>query len=147
LLEQTDIVLEVEPLNGLVNHPGHYLQRSDEAVYVIDEVNSPNVKLVFDIYHQQITEGNVTRNATEYVTRINHYHIADNPGRNQPGTGELNYANILKSIKDTGFTGFVGLECGYTVDPAIALREFKEEVLAKVLMMEPDRSKPVKANS
>lgn len=132
LLENTDIVLEVEPLNGLVDHPGHFLQRSDEAVYVIDEVGSPNVKLVFDVYHQQITEGNVIRNATAYVSRINHYHIADNPGRKQPGTGELNYVNILKAIKETGFDGFVGLECGYTIDTDEALRQFKEDILAKI---------------
>jgi hydroxypyruvate isomerase len=132
LLEGTDIVLEVEPLNGLVNHPGHFLQRSDEAVYIIDQVGSPNVKLVFDVYHQQITEGNVIRNATQYVDRINHYHIADNPGRKQPGTGELNYVNILKAIKETGFDGFVGLECGYTIAPDEALNQFKADILAKV---------------
>jgi hydroxypyruvate isomerase len=132
LLEGSDIVLEVEPLNGLVNHPGHFLQRSDESVMVIDAVDSPNVKLVFDVYHQQVTEGNVIRNATNYLSRINHYHIADNPGRKQPGTGELNYINILRAIKETGFDGFVGLECGYTIDPAEALQQFKDEVLAKI---------------
>ncbi|WP_391575172.1 TIM barrel protein, partial [Cohnella sp.] len=61
LLEEAGMVLEVEPLNGLVDHAGHFLQRSDESVDVIDQVGSPNVKLVFDVYHQQITEGNVIR--------------------------------------------------------------------------------------
>jgi hydroxypyruvate isomerase len=87
---------------------------------------------VFDVYHQQVTEGNVIRNATNYLSRINHYHIADNPGRKQPGTGELNYVNILRAIKETGFSGFVGLECGYTIDPAEALQQFKDEILAKI---------------
>lgn len=132
LFEQANIVLEIEPLNGLVDHQGHFLQRSDESVAIIDQVDSPNVKLVFDVYHQQITEGNVTRNAVDYADRINHYHIADNPGRKQPGTGELNYVNILKAIRNTGFTGYVGLECGYTIDTDTAIQQFKDEILSAV---------------
>jgi hydroxypyruvate isomerase len=132
LLEAAGIVLELEPLNGLVNHPGHFLQRSDEAVQIVDAVGSPHVRLVFDVYHQQITEGNVIRNATGYIGRINHFHIADNPGRMQPGTGELNYVNILRAIRDTGFDGYVGLECGYTIDTDEALEQFKREVLANI---------------
>ena len=132
LCEEAEVVLEIEPLNGLVDHPGHFLQRSDEAAEIISQVNSPNVKLVFDVYHQQITEGNVIRNATKYIEQINHYHIADNPGRNQPGTGELNFINILNVIKDAGYEGFVGLECGYTIDTDVALLEFKDSVLAMV---------------
>lgn len=129
LCEEAGVTLEVEPLNGLVDHEGHFLQYSDEAVDVIDQVDSPNVKLVFDVYHQQITEGNVIRNATNYVERINHYHIADNPGRKQPGTGELNYINILKAIKKTGFDGYIGLECGYTKETDDALEELKQSIL------------------
>lgn len=132
MLEEAGIVLELEPLNGLVDHRGHFLQRSDESVSVVDQVGSPNVKLVFDVYHQQITEGNVIRNAIGYIDRINHYHIADNPGRKQPGTGELNYVNILRAIKGTGFDGYVGLECGYTIDTDAALEQFKADVLAKL---------------
>ncbi|MGM7723229.1 hydroxypyruvate isomerase family protein [Metabacillus sp. Hm71] len=132
LCEEAGIILEVEPLNGLVDHHGHFLQYSDGAAAVIDLVNSPNVKLVFDVYHQQITEGNVIRNATNYIDRINHYHIADNPGRKQPGTGELNYINILNAIKETGYDGFVGLECGYTIDTDKALEEFKQTILRHV---------------
>jgi len=133
LCEQAGVVLEVEPLNGLVDHVGHFLQRSDESVDVIDQVDSPHVKLVFDVYHQQITEGNVIRNATNYIGRINHYHIADNPGRKQPGTGELNYVNILQAIRNTGFDGFVGLECGYTIDTDEAIEQFKREIASKVV--------------
>ncbi|WP_248928507.1 TIM barrel protein [Paenibacillus hamazuiensis] len=132
LCEKAGIVLEVEPLNGLVNHPGHFLQRSDEAAAVIDAVGSDHVKLVFDVYHQQITEGNVIRNASGYIGRINHFHIADNPGRMEPGTGELNYVNILKAIRNTGFDGFVGLECSYSIDTDEALDRFKREILAQV---------------
>lgn len=132
LCEKAKVILEIEPLNGLLDHKDHFLQRSDEAVEVIDRVDSSNVKLVFDVYHQQITEGNVIHNATKYVDRISHYHIADNPGRKQPGTGELNYVNILNAVKATGYDGFVGLECGYTVNTDQALNEFKEGILGKV---------------
>ncbi len=132
LCENAGVVLEIEPLNGLIDHQGHFLQRSDEAAEIIDQVNSSHVKLVFDIYHQQITEGNVINNATKYIERINHYHIADNPGRNQPGTGELNYVNILRAIKETGYDGYMGLECGYTIDTDEALLDFKKNILAKV---------------
>jgi len=131
LCEKAGITLEVEPLNGL-DHHGHFLQYSDEAVYIMEQVNSSNVKLVFDVYHQQITEGNVIRNATNYVEHINHYHIADNPGRNEPGTGELNYVNILKAIKATGYNGFIGLEGGYTVDTDEALNAFKNMILTEI---------------
>ncbi|PAV31185.1 xylose isomerase [Virgibacillus profundi] len=132
LCEEAGVTLEIEPMNGLVDHRGHFLQYSDEAVSILEQVNSPNVKLVFDVYHQQITEGNVIRNATGFSDYINHYHIADNPGRQQPGTGELNYVNILKAIKDTGYTGFIGLECGYTIDPDEAIDHFKQSIVSRV---------------
>lgn len=128
LVQKEDLILEVEPLNEL-DHPGHFLQRSDAAAQVIDQVDSEHIKLVFDIYHQQITEGDVTRNATKYIDHINHFHIADNPGRNEPGSGELNYKHILKAIKDTGFDGFVALECGYTKSTDEAFEEFKKNVM------------------
>ncbi|SMG33563.1 TIM barrel protein [Paenibacillus aquistagni] len=132
LLEKAGVVLELEPLNGLVDHQGHFLQRSDEAASIIDEVGSPCVKIVFDVYHQQITEGNVIRNLRSYIDRIHHFHIADNPGRTEPGTGELNYVNILKAIKDTGYDGYIGLECGYTIDTDAAIERFKADILSKL---------------
>lgn len=132
ICEQAGIVLEVEPLNGIVDHQGHFLQFSYEAADIIEQVDSPHVKLVFDVYHQQITEGNVISNAKRYSSHINHYHIADNPGRKQPGTGELNYLNILRAIRDTGFDGFVGLECGYTIDTDEAIIQFKRDIAANI---------------
>jgi hydroxypyruvate isomerase len=131
MLQNSDIILELEPLNEL-NHPGHFLQYSAEAASIIDQVGSPNIKMVFDVYHQQITEGNVTRNALAYMDRCTHYHIADNPGRKQPGTGELNYFNILKAIQAAGYTGFVGLECGFTIEVEEAVLQFKRDYIEKL---------------
>lgn len=123
--ERAGVTLAVEPLNGLVDHPGHFLQYSGEGAEMIDRVGSPYVKLLFDVYHQQITEGNVIRNLTQYIDRVHHIHIADNPGRKQPGTGELNYENIISKIRESEFRGVIGLECGFTKNTDEALRELK----------------------
>lgn len=132
LCEEADVTLEIEPLNGLVDHRGHFLQQSGESAYVIEQVGSSHIKLVFDVYHQQITEGNIIRNITKHYKTINHFHIADNPGRNQPGTGELNYLNILRTIKELNYTGFIGLEGSYTIDTDEALNEFKRNILEEI---------------
>jgi len=110
LLAKAGVTLTIEPLNLLVDHAGYYLARSDEAFEVIREVNSPNVKVLFDIYHQQITEGHLIRNIRDNAQLIGHYHIADNPGRGEIGTGEINYPNVLKAVEETGYQGYVGVE-------------------------------------
>ena len=116
IAEQNDVTLVVEALNPLVDHKGYFLTRTDQTMAILKAVNSPNVKMCFDIYHQQITEGNVIRNITENIDWIGHFHVADNPRRREPGTGELNYTNIFKAIHKTGYEGFVALECGHTKD-------------------------------
>ena len=110
LLAGTGIKLYVEPLNILVNHQGYFLYRSDEAFEILREVNSPDVKLLFDIYHQQITEGNLIANITENIDMIGHFHVAGNPGRGEPYLGEINYVEVFKAIDKAGYTGYAGLE-------------------------------------
>jgi len=110
LLEDAGMTLVLEPLNVLVNHRGYYLATSQEGFQIVDEVGSPNVKLLFDIYHQQITEGNLIANITASISKIGHFHVADVPGRGEPGTGEINYLNVFKAIVKAGYTGFLGLE-------------------------------------
>ena len=123
IAEDNDVVLVLEALNTRVDHPGFFLTRTDQTVAILKAVDSPNVKMLFDIYHQQITEGDIIRTIRENIAYIDHFHVADNPGRNEPGTGELHYANIFQAIVDTGYTGFVALECGYsTGDYEDALR-------------------------
>ena len=114
IVEGTGVTLVLEPLNIIVDHKGYYLTTTEEGVQIIDEVGSPNVKLLYDIYHQQITEGNIIYNIRKHIDKFGHIHLADVPGRKQPGTGELNYANIFKAIADTGYNGFVVFECGLT---------------------------------
>jgi hydroxypyruvate isomerase len=122
LLEDAGITLVLEPLNVLVDHAGYYLVTTADALSILDEVGSPNVKLLFDIYHQQISEGNVLRNLLGNLDWVGHIHAADNPGRNEPGTGELNYGMIFRKLDEAGYSGYVGLEYRPTVDPAETLR-------------------------
>ncbi len=110
ILEANDITLLVEPLNTLVDHEGYFLSRSAEAFDVVSAVNSPNVKLLYDVYHQQITEGNLISTIRQNIDLIGHFHIADHPGRHEPGTGEINYHNVLKAIQGTEYSGWIGLE-------------------------------------
>ncbi len=119
MLESAGVTLVIEPLNELVDHVGYYLVRSDEAFEIIDQVASERVQVVFDIYHQQISEGNVIVNATQNVTKIGHYHAAGNPGRHELFRGELDYRQIFAAIDQTGYEGFVGLEY-WPVDDADA---------------------------
>ncbi|MDR2647766.1 MAG: TIM barrel protein [Oscillospiraceae bacterium] len=114
LLEDTGITIVLEPLNALADHKGYYLTTSRECAEVIRAVNHSQVKMLFDVYHQQITEGNLMNNITAYAAEIGHYHLGDVPGRNEPGTGEINYKNVLRAIKATGYDNFVVLECGCT---------------------------------
>ena len=104
------VTLVLEPLNIAVDHKGYYLSTSAQAFEILEAVNSPNVKMLFDIYHQQITEGNVIDNLTRCVGRIGHFHLADVPGRHEPGSGEIDYRNVFRALREAGYERYVGLE-------------------------------------
>jgi hydroxypyruvate isomerase len=123
MLEQADVSLVFEPLNERLDHPGYYLVRSDEAFQIVDQVASDHVKVIFDIYHQQISEGDVIRNATENIRRIGHFHAAGNPGRHELTRGELNYAEIFPALRDSGYDGHVGLEYWPVEDVSAGLKQ------------------------
>ena len=116
IAEANNVTIVMEALNPLVDHKGYFMCRTDHTMQILKAVDSKNVKMLFDIYHQQITEGNVIRNITENIDRIGHFHVADNPGRKEPGTGELNYRKIFEAIASTNYDGFVALECGHSKD-------------------------------
>lgn len=122
LFEKSDILAVLEPLNILCDHKGYFLSSGYEAFDIIREVNSPKIKLLYDIYHQQITEGNLIPNIRNNIDLIGHFHVADNPGRNEPGTGEINYKNVFAAIDALDYEGVVGLEYSPTIDAALALR-------------------------
>jgi hydroxypyruvate isomerase len=123
LCEKAGITLCLEPLNVLVNHRGYYLATSAEGFEILEETGSPSIKLLFDIYHQQITEGNLIENISRSIGRIGHFHVADVPGRHHPGTGEINYRNVFAAIARAGYGGFLGLEMWPTVDHSEAVRQ------------------------
>jgi hydroxypyruvate isomerase len=122
LAENANVTLVLEPLNVLVDHKGYYLYSSGEGFEILREVDSPNIKLLYDIYHQQITEGNLIDTITKNIKLIGHFHAADVPGRHEFGTGEINYSNVLKRIDELGYGGFVGLEFMPLVESKEALR-------------------------
>jgi hydroxypyruvate isomerase len=128
--EDAGITLVLEPLNLLVDHAGYYLSTSSEGFQILDEVNSPAVKLLFDIYHQQITEGNLTRNICNNIEKIGHFHVANNPGRHEPAIGEINYPYLFTRIREAGYKHFLGLEFSPS-DPAKT-----DEILEGVLQMQ-----------
>lgn len=124
--EQHGITIVVEPLNVLVNHRGYYLSTSEESFAIIEEVGSRAIKVLYDVYHQQITEGNLINTITSHFAGIGHIHIADNPGRHEPGTGEINYVNVLRAIEALGYAGYIGLEYRPKDDADVSLRRSKD---------------------
>ena len=112
MLEKAGVTAIVEILNTYVNHAGYFLYYVRDGAELIDRVGSPNVKLLFDIYHIQIMEGNLIENIRSNIDRIGHFHVGDVPGRHEPGTGEINYRNVFQAIYDLGdrFKGSVALE-------------------------------------
>jgi len=108
--QATGVTMVIQPLNTYVDHTGYSLVNTAPGVEIIKEINHPNIKLLYDAYHMQIMEGNIIDNIKAYHSYFGHFHIADVPGRNQPGTGELNYVNILKALKETGYDRVVGWE-------------------------------------
>ncbi|MBB5265568.1 hydroxypyruvate isomerase [Catenibacillus scindens] len=129
MAEAAGKLLVIEPLNQKVNHPTYHLASSRDAFDIVDIVGSPNLKILFDMYHQQITEGNLIANITENIDKIGHFHMAGNPGRNDIFLGEINYTNILKVIEETGYTGYAGLEYYPFGDARESLIKTRKEVL------------------
>jgi hydroxypyruvate isomerase len=116
-----DVCLVLEPLNQ-IDHPGAFLSSSDEGFAIVREVASPHVKLCFDTYHQQISEGNLTARIVDNLDLIGHIQVADVPGRHEPGTGEINYEQIFGVLREHDYRGFVGLEYIPLVDATASLK-------------------------
>ena len=116
IAEAEGVRLTLEPLNVLVDHKGQYLWKTEEAVSILEEVGSPAISLLYDVYHQQISEGNLISTITKYMDKIGHIHLADVPGRKEPGTGEINYTNVLNAIRDGGYNGTLAFESFCSTD-------------------------------
>jgi hydroxypyruvate isomerase len=112
VLEPHGLVMVLEPLNWWTDHPGLFLHKIPQAYEICKAVDSPACKILFDIYHQQIQEGNLIPNIDMAWSEIGYFQCGDNPGRKEPGTGEINYRNVFKHIHGKGFEGVMGMEHG-----------------------------------
>ena len=110
--EPTGLTMVLEPLNPHRDHPWLFLTKIPQAFLVCRAVGSPSCKILNDLYHQQITEGNLIPNIDIAWDEIAYFQVGDNPGRKEPGTGEINYRNVFKHIHRKGFDGVVGMEHG-----------------------------------
>jgi hydroxypyruvate isomerase len=117
-----DLTLILEPMNGRVDHPGHCLYGSEPAVKICKAVNSPRVKICWDLYHMQISEGDLCGHLRDGKEWIGYVQLADHPGRNEPGTGEIHYARVLRELSELGYRGFVGCECSPLEDELAATK-------------------------
>ncbi|MCC6391633.1 MAG: TIM barrel protein, partial [Bryobacterales bacterium] len=126
--EAASVSLLLEPLNTYVDHPGYFLNHSALGLELVRAVGSPRIKLLYDIYHMQVMEGNLIPTLTRNLDAIGHIHVADSPGRRQPGTGEINYPVVLRQLRESGYSGYIGLE----FEPTIPSKEAAAQALALI---------------
>lgn len=112
ILEPHGLVMVLEMLNTRIDHPGQFFNTTAQGYVIARAVNSPSCKLLYDMYHMQITEGNIIPNMNTAWAEIAYLQVGDNPGRKEPGTGEINYRNVFAHVRSKGFTGIVGMEHG-----------------------------------
>ena len=112
ILEPHNLVMVLEPLNTLRDHPGQFLTKVPQTYLICKAVASPACKILFDMYHQQITEGNLIPNIDAAWTEVAYFQVGDNPGRKEPGTGEVNWGNVFRHINSKGYKGILGMEHG-----------------------------------
>lgn len=126
ILRESGVTLMIEPLNTIVDHKGYYLTSANEAFELVREADSPYVKVVYDIYHQQVTEGNIIPSIVNNLDCIAHLHAAGHPGRHELQLGENDYRVIFAAAEKAGYTGACGLEYIPTLDPMESLRLSRE---------------------
>ena len=126
LLEREDMTLLLEPLNTIVDHAGYFLDSAKAGLRVVNCIGSSNLRLLYDIYHMQIMEGNIMQTIEENIESIGHIHCAGVPGRHELDLGELNYRNIFKKLDELKYTGYVGLEYYPTVRSEESLKRIMQ---------------------
>lgn len=126
MAEKAGVVLVIEPLNSLVDHGGYYLDKTQQAVEIIRQIKSPNLKLLFDVYHMQIMQGNILDFIEKNIDIIGHFHSAGVPGRAELFDTEINYPAIIKKIDELGYDGCFGLEYFPKLDDTESLKRTLE---------------------
>ena len=125
IVEKEGIMLILEPMNIRVDHKGHCLYGSADAVRICREVDSPMIKINWDLYHMQISEGDLCGRLREGFDQVGYIQVADHPGRREPGTGEIYYPRVFDELKRLGYSGPIGLECSPATDEAAAIARLK----------------------
>jgi len=122
LAERSGIRVNLEGLNVYTDHAGNFLKSTKMGAEMCRMIGSPYLKILYDVYHMQINEGRLCDTLSEYIDCIGHVHIADTPGRHEPGTGEINYGFVLTHLKKLGYSGIVGCELFPKTDTAAAVK-------------------------
>ncbi|MEI6579733.1 MAG: TIM barrel protein [Eubacteriales bacterium] len=110
IAEASGIVMNLEALNITTDHVGNYLKTTQMAAEMCRLVGSPKLKILYDVYHMQLNEGSLCNNISCYADQLGHIHVADAPGRHEPGTGEINYTKIFAHLAAVGYKGRIGFE-------------------------------------
>ena len=116
ILEPHDLVMVLEPLNTRRDHPNQFLTHTAQAYEICRAVDSPACKILYDVYHQQVTEGNLIPSLDAAWEEIAYVQVGDNPGRNEPTTGEINFRNVFEHLHEKGYEGIVGMEHGASME-------------------------------
>ena len=120
--DKSNVTLVLEALNTMVDHSGNFLVSTREAAELVSSVNSSHIKILYDIYHMQIMEGNIIDTLKANIDAIGYIHIADVPGRHEPGTGEINFANVIKTLEKLKYDGIIGFELAPLQDSTTAVQ-------------------------
>lgn len=110
IAEASGVLMNLEPLNVTTDHAGNFLQTTRMAAELTRLIGSPKLKVLYDVYHMQLNEGSLCDNIRAYGDQFGHVHAADAPGRHEPGTGEINYANVFACLEEAGYQGLIGFE-------------------------------------
>ena len=128
IVEEEGIMLILEPMNIRVDHKGHCLYGSEDAVRICREVDSPMIKLNWDLYHMHISEGDLCGRLRDGIDQVGYIQVADHPGRHEPGTGEIYYPRVYEELKSLGYTGPIGLECSPVATEVEAIRRLRKDM-------------------
>ena len=124
--EREGINLNLEALNITTDHVGNFLENTQMGAEICRLIGSPRLKLLYDVYHMQINEGCICDTISHYADQFGHIHVADAPGRHEPGTGEINYKKVLRHLEACGYTGYVGYELFPLADTESAVKAIME---------------------
>lgn len=110
IAEESGVAMNLEALNITTDHVGNYLKTTQMAAEMCRLIGSPKLKILYDVYHMQLNEGSLCDNISRYADQLGHVHVADAPGRHEPGTGEINYTNVFAHLSAVGYEGRIGFE-------------------------------------